>query len=548
MKKNPPSSIFLRFFSVFLSLLIPAGVVIIGLLMIYYRSETQTHLVQLKEQEEFSINLQSKIVDNVFDSMTGDLFFLSRQNELQEYLIKGDPASVDKMASEYLHFSAYKRIYDQIRFLDARGMEIVRIDYNLGRPGRIATDKLQSKEKRYYFQEAFQLEQGELFISPFDLNIEHDQIEQPLKPMIRLATPIVDASSRKRGIVVLNYLGSDLLKKLQAEEKVSPGRNMLLNADGYWLLSPDASQEWGFMFKDATRSFSSRYPDVWGQVRHQERGQILTADGLFTYKAVYPLKGRSCIRCAAAAVIGKNQEKINARAYHWYLVSFASQEVLEQFSLNLLRQLFSFGAGILLVSAIGSWVTAFAIIKRRIAQDQLKTMALYDALTDLPNRRLFYDRIQSVINQSRRYKRRFGLLFIDLDGFKKINDTLGHEAGDALLCEVAKRLRQCVRASDVVARLGGDEFVVIVDSLTADNGAQVVAQEIIDSLSGPMVLPQGEARIGASVGISLFPLNSEDGEELLRQADRAMYHSKYKGKNTFSLFSSELDVEDNSMS
>lgn len=526
-----------------------AGVVIIGLMVGYYRSEIKTYLLQLKTQEEFSINLQSKIVGNVFDSMTGDLFFLSRLNELQEYLVEGDPALLHKMAEEYLNFSTYKKKYDQIRFLDATGMEVVRVNYNQGKPCRIAADKLQSKQQRYYFKDCFQLDQGELFISPFDLNKEYDRIEQPLKPVIRLGTPIVDSNGLKRGIVLLNFLGSDLLERLKAEEEISVGQNMLLNADGYWLLSSDARQEWGFMFDDAKRSFAYLYPDVWVQITHQENGQILTSNGLFTYRAVYPLKGRSSFNnYGAAGVVEENQEKNNYQNYHWYLVSFTPRETLDKFSAHLMMRLFIFGAGILLVSAVGSLSSAFAIVKRRISQNQLKAMALYDVLTELPNRRLFYERLKSVIKQSRRYKKRFGLLFVDLDGFKKINDSLGHEAGDALLCEVAERLRQCVRESDVVARLGGDEFAVIVDSLKSDDGAQVAAQKIIDSLSEPMALSQGEAKIGASVGISLFPLNSEDGEELLRQADRAMYHSKYRGKNVFSLFSSELDAEDERMS
>ncbi len=117
-----------------------------------------------------------------------------------------------------------------------------------------------------------------------------------------------------------------------------------------------------------------------------------------------------------------------------------------------------------------------------------------------------------------------------------------------MLCEVAVRLRQCVRASDTVARLGGDEFAVIVDYLETDDAAQAVARKIIDFISKPMTLPQGEARIGASLGISLFPATSEDAEEMLGQADRAMYYSKSRGKNTSTLFSLDLFIDDDTIS
>ncbi|MBU3947397.1 MAG: sensor domain-containing diguanylate cyclase [Proteobacteria bacterium] len=543
MKQNSSAYIFRRSIYLFFSIFMLTGAVISGLMMIFYRSEIKTRLSQLKTYEEFSVNLQSKAIENLFDSIAGDLFFLSRQNELQEYLLKGDPSYLDEIASEYINLCAQKKIYDQIRFLDTNGMEMVRINYNQGKPARIASDKLQSKQKRYYFKDCYQLDQGEVFISPFDLNIEHDRIEQPLKPMIRLGTPVFDSNGLKRGIVLLNYLGSDLLNRLIESEQVSTGRTMLLNADGYWLLSPDSSQEWGFMFEGENRSFSYLYPDIWGQIKNRKNGQILTSVGLFTYRIIYPLKEGHSSSSGNKDAFGASQAKVNCREYHWYLVSFTPKEILDNFAVDLMMKLFGFGAGIFLIIASGSWFLAFAITRRRISQDQMKTMALYDALTDLPNRRLFYDRLSTVIKQSRRYKAQFGILYIDLDGFKKINDSLGHEAGDALLCKVADRLRQCVRESDTVARLGGDEFAVIVDRLNTDDGAQLAAGKIINILSKPITLPQGDARIGASVGISLFPINSEDGEELLRQADRAMYHSKRSGKNMFSLFSTELPIE-----
>lgn len=221
MKQNSSAYIFRRSIYLFFSIFMLTGAVISGLMMIFYRSEIKTRLSQLKTYEEFSVNLQSKAIENLFDSIAGDLFFLSRQNELQEYLLKGDPSYLDEIASEYINLCAQKKIYDQIRFLDTNGMEMVRINYNQGKPARIASDKLQSKQKRYYFKDCYQLDQGEVFISPFDLNIEHDRIEQPLKPMIRLGTPVFDSNGLKRGIVLLNYLGSDLLNRLIESEQVS---------------------------------------------------------------------------------------------------------------------------------------------------------------------------------------------------------------------------------------------------------------------------------------------------------------------------------------
>ncbi len=171
-----PSSILRRSLLLFFSIFILTGSVISGLMMVFYRSETNTRLIQVKTQEMLSVNLQSKVVDNLLDSITADLFFLSHQNELHEYLTEEDPTLLDKVASEYLHFSARKKVYDQIRFLDENGMEIVRVNYNQGEPVKISPDKLQSKKRRYYFTNCFQRNQGEIFLSPFDLNIENGQL------------------------------------------------------------------------------------------------------------------------------------------------------------------------------------------------------------------------------------------------------------------------------------------------------------------------------------------------------------------------------------
>ena len=159
--------------------------------------------------------------------------------------------------------------------------------------------------------------------------------------------------------------------------------------------------------------------------------------------------------------------------------------------------------------------------------------ANFDKLTDIPNRSLFLDRLDQNLKQSERYKRKFALLFIDLDGFKSVNDTLGHDAGDELLIRTAKRLQECVRDADTVARIGGDEFTVILSTITSVDDVQSVAQKIIRALATPFKMGNEEAQIRASIGISVFPENGTDAETLLKKADDAMYLAKKGGKNDF---------------
>lgn len=173
------------------------------------------------------------------------------------------------------------------------------------------------------------------------------------------------------------------------------------------------------------------------------------------------------------------------------------------------------------------------ITERNNMQDKLLRMAHYDELTRLPNRALFFDRLERVLANVRRNGGEFALLFVDLDGFKAVNDLHGHYAGDRLLQEVARRMGWCVRESDTVARMGGDEFAVILGNVAREEDAGLVAQKIIDSLSAPMPLDGKECRVGASIGISRFPHDGESSEALLSQADSAMYGAKKKGKNTY---------------
>lgn len=173
------------------------------------------------------------------------------------------------------------------------------------------------------------------------------------------------------------------------------------------------------------------------------------------------------------------------------------------------------------------------ITEHKALQDNLRYMAHYDELTNLPNRTLFFDRLERALAEARRHGNEFALLFIDLDGFKAVNDAHGHYAGDLLLQEVARRMKQCVRESDTVARMGGDEFAVILGDVAVEDDARAVALKIIDSLSAPVQLNEGECRVGASIGISLYPRDGESSESLLTRADSAMYCAKNKGKNTY---------------
>ncbi len=171
------------------------------------------------------------------------------------------------------------------------------------------------------------------------------------------------------------------------------------------------------------------------------------------------------------------------------------------------------------------------ITERQQAAELIRYMANHDSLTNLPNRNYLRKRLPQAISLAKRYKRKLFLLFIDLDRFKPINDTYGHDVGDQVLVEVARRLTYMLRTSDSVCRLGGDEFVILLESTTGSTGAELVAQKTIDVLNESIDVNDHICYIGASVGISVYPDDSQDAETLLRHGDIAMYQAKEKGRN-----------------
>jgi diguanylate cyclase (GGDEF)-like protein/PAS domain S-box-containing protein len=167
------------------------------------------------------------------------------------------------------------------------------------------------------------------------------------------------------------------------------------------------------------------------------------------------------------------------------------------------------------------------VTERRRLQEKLERLAHYDSLTTLPNRTLFFDRLENAVARARRENRRFALLFIDLDGFKAVNDRFGHDAGDFLLFEIAKRLRSAIRDSDTAGRMGGDEFTVLLENIAKVEDAAAVADKIRVALVEPLAVPTGEkVTVGASIGIAVFPDDGADGESILKSADSAMYAIK----------------------
>jgi diguanylate cyclase (GGDEF)-like protein/PAS domain S-box-containing protein len=190
---------------------------------------------------------------------------------------------------------------------------------------------------------------------------------------------------------------------------------------------------------------------------------------------------------------------------------------------------------------LGIITTCEDVSERKVAEEKIRLLAYYDTLTGLPNRGMFLDRLHQTLSQAQRDRDKVNLLFLDLDNFKDVNDTLGHDVGDKLLRAVAERLTACMRESDVLARLGGDEFVVVCPSVATQESIAAVVQRIQAIFTEPFEIEGRQIYSSASIGISVYPDDSLDASSLFRCADTAMYQAKNEGRSQFRFFSAELN-------
>lgn len=769
--------------SLFLQLFLPLVLLLSGGAVFFASNSIKNEIAQLQHHQESNAKLGAGALSDKIEFIAKDLMFLSGHSALRSAIERPTPEHLTHLAEDFATFSSSKEDYDQIRWIDENGMEMVRVDFINGKAVTVPADKLQNKGARYYFTDTIKLNPGEIFVSPLDLNIEHDKIELPYKPMIRIATPVADATGRHRGIVILNYYGAKLLQAYAKATADIAEHRMLINRAGYWLMSPTPSDEWGFMFDRPELTLAARAPAAWERMRTSDSGQVMLDDGIWTWETVYPLLSNQKTATGTGEAFAPSRSELEYRQYFWKSIAHYSAGQLDAIRqgiwhktawiLGLLLTLSGVACWMLArswhllaeadvsyraiadytynwetwidpagnyvycspsceritgrtaeefiadpdllvrithpqdrphmrehlhelekaedepaelivrivlpggqirwlehrcqavfgatgkylgrrasnrdiseriqaearmheseerlveaqrISHLGNWALdhisgelfwsdqvfrlfeidphdfaptyegflnavhpedresvnnaythslqtrkPYEIVHRLLMRDgrikwvhercqtsfdaqgapirsvgtiqdiseqqetqqRIEHMAHFDTLTGLPNRALFYDRLRQALVLAKRHVVGLTLLYMDLDGFKKVNDTLGHHAGDMVLKIAAERMSACVRESDTVSRLGGDEFTIILNDAHKQEDVAAIAQKIIDAISAPFDIDGNHAHIGISIGIARYSEDAGNEDELVRQADHAMYMAKMAGKNTY---------------
>lgn len=277
---SPSRKEFIRRFALVFLLLVA---VISGLGYVFLKTDSSIYLNKFQVHEEKEVGIAQSLLERELEYIVSDVRILAKLPSLREYPHGRDRKAGQRIAQHFLNFAQERRFYDQIRFLDAGGKERIRINFRNGRAEAVPDSALQDKSDRYYFKETWALPEGDIYISPLDLNIEHGLIETPWQPMLRVGAPVFDEAGARMGVVVVNYKGDKLLQDFRQSFN---GHGMLLNAEGYWLSSPDHQHEWNFML-GAPDSFASRYPEEWNRILKEGHGHFTNGKGMFTFSTVY---------------------------------------------------------------------------------------------------------------------------------------------------------------------------------------------------------------------------------------------------------------------
>lgn len=360
----------------FLKLFIPvAAIVMIGAIVIF-RIECNSELAKIHLAEETAIMMGSSSIERIVQAITRDLSFLVNQKAISEIASGKEEHFNEHIQHDWSAFAKTKGIYDQIRWMNNSGKEEIRVNYNRGNPAIVPYEKLQNKGGRYYFKDAIKLDKGEFFISPLDLNIEKGKIEQPLKPMIRIGTPIFDDNSQKKGVLLLNYLGENMLSEYVRQMGATGSRAWLLNRDGYWLKGASDEMEWGFMYKNHDATIALQYPNSWRKIISSKKGQFVDEHGLWTFNAVYPLIEGQKSSTGSGDAYASSHSALDEQEYFWKSVLLFPIEQYDEAIEQITIRLITVATILLTLLSYGSLRLARAWVAEEKAEEELRKINL----------------------------------------------------------------------------------------------------------------------------------------------------------------------------
>ena len=489
---------------------------------------------ELLKNEKNIIGAENTIISNKINRISGDLLYVADCLRLNDDGTK-DYEDVEK---QWLAFSNRKTLYDQIRFIDMDGNEVIRINYDPD--GSLLVDQadLQNKKDRYYFTDTMNLKKEKIYISKLDLNVENNVIEDPIKPMLRISMPYFDSKGEQKGMIILNYLASDLLNQMKKIATTSNGNPSLINADGYWIYDGENPENnWAFMYEDKMKiSFKNRYKAEWKEIHGKDSGQIINKNGVFIFSKSITSQTFKQDNTGYKIVLGSGDLTLVS-----HLSSDSDNGKLFtnsfwQNELTTLKNSYYLYVFLFFISVI---ISVLVTINKN-EKAKIKFFSEYDTMTGVYNRRAGFEKLSQLYKNSESKNSTISVCFIDINGLKEVNDALGHEAGDELILSVIAGIKNNIRNNDFVARLGGDEFLIIFEGMN-ESKAEEIWSRIIHEYDEVNDAEGRKYVISVSHGIEVFQSNSNQFiDVIINNADEKMYNEKRKIKKDLKVLRENL--------
>ena len=555
------------------------GVLASGLTGYYVYSSSRTLLVRAAEDRLLTATrvLLRQMSVEIEDAVRAARFVADHAHARAALAATGDATrrlAEDDMAELFLGMLKTRPEFFQMRLISAagHGAERVRVDRDRNGPLRVTGDDLQEKGHFAYVFETLRLPPGAVFVSSPTINHEHGAHAGENKPSLHVATPVRDRSDAVIGLIVINVDLNGIFRQLSSDLPRDLGV-YLANAEGDFLVHPDPTQ--AFAFDRGKRALlQDEFPAAGDLVAGRAQTVITSAarargDGK-PVVAAFAREQLSAAQPDEFVVLGlsqpteavlKDSDELGATIIR-IVLAFSALSILPATLLSravtgplnqMVRAVRHFTADQTRAplptgrkDEIGLLARSFDDMQHQIQlqmstlqdkQRELDHLASNDPLTGLPNRRVFMDRLEHALARARRAEKQLAILFVDLDQFKEINDKLGHAVGDVMLRAAAERLRAVVRETDTVARLGGDEFIILSEDIGDSQAAIVIADKIIEVLAAPVAYRECSLRVGASIGIGIYPRDGATATEVIASADQAMYRAKASGRNRYCLAS-----------
>jgi len=502
-----------------------------GVTYLLYARELKAAWEEIKRKDTSQVALQHDLLINEIQLAFSDILFVKELPALKHYLNSPEVLTKSDLEKVLKALGDNRLIYYSIRYIDERGNEVIRVDFNKVMSKVASSNTLKNVSDQPFFQETTKLQKNEVYISSLELETANGELLNPYQPTLRFASPVLDDLGIFRGMMVLNFKGTILLDTLTRYKVLHSdgGAAFLLNPESYYLYNQNQpNSAWGFQ-RPAWQDFrfDTNYPEEWALVNKSEDGQFFTKNGLFTFSTFWPTE--ATYFSFSKSGISSPQDQTNYKLVFFYPYTKYDQSVSRIITINYTLYMAILGAMAILFSFALTWGSL------ELARQQLELThsALHDALTGLPNRNLFKDRLLQAMMIAKRTQSMVAMYFIDLDGFKEINDTYGHDAGDAMLKHVSANLLLIMREADTLARLGGDEFCSICIGFNKPEDVEILGKRMLTAIALPLNYEGNLMNVTGSIGIALQSNVTISGDDLIRSADDAMYHAKENGKNQY---------------